>query len=211
MSAGFTRVTQKHMKLLSTLIIAAALAPAISHATVFNFDLLGKGGAGLIAGNENISVTGTPGTGGEIGSGITFDDVTNILSINIGWGTTNGFTNLTSDVNNAHVHGPTTSSGTASFTENAGVLFDLRTGGFSFSNSSSSGFITGTSTLSDVNETALFAGRLYVNIHTVTNGGGEIRGNIVNPSAIPEPSSYAALAGLGALGFVGLRRRRVQK
>jgi hypothetical protein len=27
-------------------------------------------------------------------------------------------------------------------------------------------------------------------------------------AAIPEPSSYAALAGLGALGLVALRRRR---
>ena len=49
----------------------------------------------------------------------------------------------------------------------------------------------------------------YVNVHTSVNGGGEIRGNIVNPVAIPEPSTCSALGGLVALGFVAGRRRRV--
>ncbi len=37
---------------------------------------------------------------------------------------------------------------------------------------------------------------------------GEQRGFILAPTAVPEPSTYAALAGLAALALVGFRRRR---
>ena len=47
-------------------------------------------------------------------------------------------------------------------------------------------------------------GRTYLNVHTATNGGGEIRGFLV---AIPEPVT-AAMA-MAALGAVAFRRRRV--
>jgi hypothetical protein len=51
------------------------------------------------------------------------------------------------------------------------------------------------------------ANEAYVNIHTSAYPGGEIRGFIV-AAPIPEPSEWAMLAGgLGALMWVGLRRR----
>ncbi len=198
------------MKLASSLLLAVAvLTPTLSRATVFTFDLLGTAGAGLLSGNETGAINGTPGTGGEFGGGITFDDVTKILSIEIAWGSGNGFTDLSGAASAAHVHGPTASPGTASFSENAGVLFGITSGGFTFNNSASSGFVTGVSTaLSPTDEAALFAGSLYINVHTATNSGGEIRGNLVNPTAIPEPSAYAALAGLATLGCVAATRRR---
>lgn len=184
-------------------------APAAAHATLFSFDLLGKGGAGLLSGNENGTINGTPGTGGEFGAGITYDDVTNLLTINVAWGSGNGFTDLSSAASAAHVHGPTTSGGVASFTENAGVLFGITSAPFTFNNSATGGFVTGTSNaLSEAGETALFAGQLYINVHTATNPGGEIRGNLVNPVVIPEPASYAALGGVAVLGLALLRRRR---
>ncbi len=43
--------------------------------------------------------------------------------------------------------------------------------------------------------------------NTADNGGAFALDNL-SATAIPEPSSFAALAGLGALGLVGLRRRR---
>ena len=52
---------------------------------------------------------------------------------------------------------------------------------------------------------ALDAGKAYLNIHTSTFGGGEIRGFL---TAVPEPASYASFLGLAALGAVALRRRR---
>jgi CHRD domain/PEP-CTERM motif len=50
----------------------------------------------------------------------------------------------------------------------------------------------------------------YVNLHTVNNPGGEIRGQLFQVAAIPEPETYALmLAGLGLVGWVASRRRKV--
>ena len=179
-----------------------------AQAAMIQFNLQGKGGAGLLPTNENGTVnphptTGTPpGTGGEVGAGITFDDVTRVLTLNVAWGSGNGFTDLTGPTSGGHIHGPTTGSGTTSFTQNASVLFPLDTRP-EWNSSATSGGFSGTVTLSAAQATELMDGRYYLNVHTTTNGPGEARGNLV---AVPEP------AALGALGLVGLslaaRRRR---
>src|SRR5262245_35423224 len=83
---------------------------ATVNAAILQFDLIGKAGTGLLPGNENGTVLGTPGSGGEISGGITFNDVTNVLTLNTGWGTANGFTNLTGNATAGHLHGPTASA-----------------------------------------------------------------------------------------------------
>jgi len=49
----------------------------------------------------------------------------------------------------------------------------------------------------------LTAGNLYLNLHTLDFGSGEIRGQL---ASVPEPATIALLGGL--VGLVGLRRRR---
>src|SRR5687767_10378509 len=95
---------------LGALFSAALGFAASTQAATTPFDLQGKAGAGLLAGNQNTVVVGNPpGRGGELGSGFVFDDVTNVLSINAGWGSGNGFTDLTGNAVAGHLHGPTAS------------------------------------------------------------------------------------------------------
>lgn len=181
------------MKAIASLLTALAILPA--SAAVIQIDLFGNAGEGLLPGNENPTVSG--GSGGEIGGGITYNDATNQLSINVGWGSGNGFSDLAAGVSGAHIHGATSGSGTAAFSQNAGVIFSL-----SPNTSPSSGFINQTVTLSEAQEAQLLDGRFYINIHTSANPGGEIRGNLVQ--AVPEPT----IAALSALGLLSLVRRR---
>ncbi len=194
----------------STLLVflgLLALLPAQAHSAIVLFDIVGKAGVGMLSGNENIAVSGTPGSGGEVGAGISFNDVTNVLTLNVGWGSGAGFTNLTGSVSAAHIHGPTASAGVASFTQNAAVKYSLDGATVGFNSSGTNGGWTATTVNILPGDVAgLLAGQFYLNVHTTLNGGGEIRGNLV---AVPEPSSFA-LIGVGVAGY-WIRRRFKKK
>lgn len=202
------------MKTLLTSIVSIAFTLQASGA-IIPFNLQGQAGFGLLSGNETGAVLGTPGSGDEIGAGVTFDDVSKVLTINVGWGTANGFTNLTGVANGAHLHGPAT-LGTP-FTTNAGVVVNFiantapGTGysspSYTVNTSASAGTVVGTVTLDATREAQLMASQLYINIHNATNPNGEIRGNLV---AVPEPSSVG-LAALGLMGIASGSRMRRRK
>lgn len=175
-------------------------------ANIIDITLMGNGGIGLLGGSENPPVVGG-GSGGEIGAGITFDDVTLQLTINIGWGSGMGFTNLTGTASAGHIHGPTLNPFPGSFNDNAGVMIGLDSLP-GWNPSASVGGFSGTVLLTAAQTTALNEGRLYINIHTSVNPTGEIRGYLI----VPEPSSLALLVtGLGCAIGVGLSRRRRQR
>jgi hypothetical protein len=180
---------------------ASVLAASQASAAILFFDLQGRAGPGLLSGNEIHTINGTPGTGGEIGAGITFNDVTNVLTINVGWGSGNGFTNLSGNATVGHIHGLTANGGAASFNQTAGVRYGLDNLP-GWNNNAINGSFIGTVNINAADVQALLDGRMYINVHTATNGPGEIRGNLV---LVPTPSA-AALLGLG--GLVAMRRRR---
>lgn len=171
---------------IRNLFIAVALSAGgvlSAQAHMISFDLVGKAGPGLLSGNQNGTINGTPGSGGEVGTGIVFNDQTGVLTINVAWGSANGFTNLTGNATAGHIHGPTASSGAAAFNEDAPVLINLDdTAGWN--PNAASGGITRTVTLTSTQITQLFDGRLYINVHTVANGSGEIRGNLVRQAFV---------------------------
>ena len=187
-------------KLISSSFAALAIV-ASSHAAIIDFDLTGIAGAGLLPGNEPGAITG--GTGGEIGAGISLDNITHILSLNIGWGSSQGFTDLSSTASASHIHGPTANNNGNGFTQTAGVLITLNR-----SSSATTGgtFTNGPILLTAAQETDLLNGKMYVNIHTANNGGGELRGFLV-PSPVPEPAT-AGLVAFGALALLRTRRSR---
>lgn len=191
---------------MKKLLLSVGLMALVAHAqaSIILFDLLGKGGAGLLAGNENGAVLGTPGSGGELPGGISYDDIANLLTINVGWGTGNGFMNLTGPTTGGHLHGPTADGGVASFTQNAGVKYGLNALP-GWNSSATAGGFNGTIAILAADEAGLLNGQFYFNVHTAMNGGGEIRGNLV---PVPEPS-VMVLAALGA-GALLLRLRRRQ-
>lgn len=184
------------------LLAVGAFAGSAS-ATIFEYNLIGRAGAGLLSGNEigTISTVRPPGEGGEIQGGITFDDSTNTLNIAVGWGPFFGFSQqLTGTATGMHIHGP------ADINTNAGVLIglDSRAG---FNGAANGGCFVGSVTLTPTQVGHLQNGLLYINVHTAASGGGlnpggEIRGNLV---LVPAPGALA-LVGMG--GLVAARRRR---
>jgi CHRD domain/PEP-CTERM motif len=183
-------------KPLLTLMVCCLAS--VSQAAVIQFNLIGTAGAGLLPGNEPAVASG--GTGGEIGTGITFDDVTNLLTLNVGWGSSQGFADLSSLATNSHIHGPTANNNGNGFIQTAGVVFSLTRS----SNAVTGGTITNAPILlTSGQEIDLLNGKYYINIHTANNPGGEMRGFLV---PVPEPGSM--LLGMVALGALSLRRRR---
>jgi hypothetical protein len=103
---------------------------------------------------------------------------------------------LTTPATLSHIHGPATTA------QNAGVVF-----GFTGVPAATSGSIpTQTFAISPSQVADLFAGLYYMNVHTSTFGGGEIRGQLL---LVPEPSTFA-LVGLGLAAVAWNARRRRQ-
>jgi len=113
---------------------------------------------------------------------VTLDDVTGSVTVSGSYG------GLTSNATLAHIHGP------APVGVNAGILIGLTPSG------GTSGTVSGGGTLSPANITNMLNGLTYVNVHTVNNGGGEVRGQIV--SSVPS-MSWEWMAALGVLAAAG--------
>jgi MYXO-CTERM domain-containing protein len=196
------------------LSLALSLVASNAQAALIYLNLIGTAGAGLLPGNEPGTVTG--GSGGEIANttGITYDTDAKTLNLtNVGWGGAQGFTDMSSVVDKSHIHAAANANGntvSGDFTGTGGVIFNLTrstnaaTGGV-FTNAIidfNTATFSGTTLTVAQREAQLLDGKMYINLHTISNTGGEVRGFLV----VPEPST--SLLGAVALGALAVRRRR---
>jgi hypothetical protein len=160
--------------------LAVLAASTVAQAAVLDFDFT------LSGANET-----PPNASTATGSGTAmFDDATLNLTVN---GT---FSGLIATSTAAHVHdaqpgvpGP--------------IVFGLTLDPVA----STSGTISGIGGITPEQVTDLLAGNLYVNVHSDAFPDGEIRGQLV---PVPEPQSYAVVAGMALVGF-GVWRRLTRK
>jgi len=126
---------------------------------------------------------GTCGAGGT-GTGtatITLDDQTNLLGWNVSWSGLSGADFL------AHFHGPALPGQPAGVQVGIGIPSPR----------------IGSAIISASQAADLLAGLWYVNIHSTTFQGGEIRGQVV-----PEPATLL-LIGAGLVGLAAARRQGI--
>jgi len=145
-------------------------------AEIIPFDLSPAGtdkAVGLSPSNEVETVIGSTGLGNEILSGITFDTTTRVLSLAVGYGSAAGFNDLTGPVAALHIHG---SAGAGT---NAPVLINLASVHLPAADPAKGGIIFGGVTFTEAQAVDLLAGLNYINLHTPTNAGGEIRGQLI--------------------------------
>jgi hypothetical protein len=156
--------------------VVLLLAIHFAKADIIPFDLSPPGtdkAVGLSPSNEVGTVIGSTGSGNEILSGITFDTTTRVLSLAVGYGSAAGFSDLTGPAAAMHIHG-TAGPGT-----NAPVLINLISLHLPAADPAKGGVIFGGVTFTEVQAADLLAGLNYLNIHTATNAGGEIRGQLI--------------------------------
>jgi len=175
---------------MKRLLVAAGLVSAaiVARAEIWEFDLW----TGQLSGAQEVPANETTATGGEVGLGIRYDDVSNRLEVNVVHGMF-GFNPLEGNYSGSHLH-------LGEIGENGPVIVDLAP--IHFSLSARFGFYQGTVLIPQEFESALLLGGVYMNIHSAKWPGGEIRGQLL---VIPEPGTFALLS-LG-LGGLLLRRR----
>ena len=111
-----------------------------------------------LSGQREIPKTDSKGSGHMAA---TYDTMTKVLSYTL------TFDGLSGPATAAHLHGPATRR------ESAGVMAPL-------GDKNLTSPVTGSVTLSDDQAKALQSAKVYVNVHTAANPGGEIRGQLTH-------------------------------
>lgn len=192
------------MKMIAKSILGALLLlPGLAQATVYQF-------AVSLSGPNESPPNASPGTGGGL---ITLDDAAFTLQLDV------TFDGLTGTTTASHIHAATATpfsgtAGVATTTPNfPGFPLGVTSGSYNntFDMTLSSSYNAAFLTANGGSTSAAFAslltaannGQAYLNIHSSTFGGGEIRGFL---TAVPEPGAGTLLL-LGVAGWGWSRRR----
>ena len=143
----------------------------------------------LLKGSYEVPANASTATGGPVGGGLSYDNATESLSVNIIYGKF-GFQPLQGSFTSGGLY-----SGNSSST--GPLLADLTPLHFAFS--SKAGYFEGTVHVDRAMENQLWTSDLYININSTLFPVGEIRAQLV-PVTIPEPTSWMLFAG----GFAAL-------
>ena len=192
--------------LLSLLVVStlSLLPSGTAKATIFQYQT-------FLSGANESPANASPGTGFAT---VFLDDLLNTMTLNL------TFSGLTGTTTASHIHAATAvpgvgTAGVATTTPTfVGFPLGVTSGAYNtvldmtLATSYNSAYVTAHGGTTAGAEAALFAaiasGSAYLNIHTTTFGGGEIRGFL---TPVPEPSSMALL-GLGGLVIARAARRR---
>ncbi len=156
-----------------TVVVFSCFNSQSACAQTLVFELEGMAGPGLTSANEPGDVVN--GGSGDIGpGGVSLDLQSGDLFVDVEWGSGNGYTDLSSDIDFMNIHGPTSAHAPDSFVENGETFTGLN--GFDPS-ASDGGYMGTTSFATDLR--GLLEGRYYVHLHTFENGGGEARGYFI--------------------------------
>ena len=189
------------MKLRNLCLAAILLTGSSMYASVITYVV-------TMNGPSESPANASPGTGGAV---ITIDNVANTLSLNM------FFSGLTGTTTASHIHCCTAVplTGTAGVATTTpfftGFPIGVTSGSYNntfdltLASSYNSAYITANGGTTATAEAALLSGialgKAYLNVHSTTFGGGEIRGFLV---LAPEPATFGlmglALAGLLAFG-----------
>jgi hypothetical protein len=185
------------MKTALVALAAALLLGTMASASVINYS--------ATLGNFESPPTGSPGTGFAL---VTVDSVLNTMQVNV------IFSGLEGNTTASHIHccvAPGGNAGVATTTPTfTGFPLGVTSGTYShlfdltLSTSYNPAFVTANGGTPAGAEAALLAGlaanQTYLNIHSTTFGGGEIRGLLAAATPAPEPRTFllagAVLAGL---------------
>ena len=191
-------------QLAALALFALTAVPMAAHAIVYQF-------TASLSGDNEVPPRATPASGLAV---LSYDTADNTYDFAM------SVANLTAPASAYHIHGAATTA------ENAPVRVGLDAAPFFASSSGGTLLVGGINVAAPAGIPAtpasptnaghpamsflemLQGGLAYVNVHTPTWPGGEVRGQLMQVAVVPEPGTYALmLGGLAAVGFVARRRR----
>lgn len=194
-------MTKRYFKILGALASLFVCGTAYGATTIFT---------ALLTGPSESPPNASPGTGNAI---VTLDDIANTLVVNV------TFSGLSGTTTASHIHAATAvpGTGTAGVATTtpffAGFPIGVTSGSYlhtldlTLASSYNPSYVTahgGTTAGAEAAlEAALMAGEAYLNIHTTTFGGGEIRGFL---TTVPDGAETAALLIMALFAMFGFAR-----